>query len=209
MISCQEFEQRLPEIVDGGEWSAEQRAHSQTCRACAGLVEDLRHIAQEARQLAASEEPSPRVWQELRRSLEAERLIRPQRSGFFEQLIPRWKTVLVPFAAAAVLAVAFVAYRSASGPKEVARESVAPAQPQVAEVVLDADDLALLASVADKSPTMRAEYEKNLKHVNAYIRDAKHTVEQNPADAEAADQLAVAYEQKAMVYDMAMERALR
>jgi negative regulator of sigma E activity len=209
MISCQEFEQRLPEIVDGGEWSAEQRAHSQTCRVCSGLVEDLRHIAQEARRLAASEEPSPRVWQELRRSLEAERLIRPQRSSFFEQLLPRWKVVLVPLAAAAVLAAVFVAYRSTSGPREVVQQAVVP-QTQTADIIaLDTDDLALLASVSEKSPAMRAEYEKNLKHVNAYIRDAKDTVDQNPTDAEARDQLVMAYEQKAMVYDMAMERALR
>jgi hypothetical protein len=208
MMNCQEFERSLPEIVDGGEWSAEQRAHSQSCRTCSGLVEDLRVIAQEAKQLAASEEPSPRVWQELRRALEAERLIHSQRSGFLEQLMPRWKTVLVPLAAAAVVAIAFVTYQSNKSPKDVAQQSVTLA-PQPTEVVLDADDLALLASVADRSPTMRAEYEKNLKHVNAYIRDAKQTVEQNPTDAEARDQLVMAYEQKAMVYDMAMDRALR
>jgi hypothetical protein len=193
--------------VDGGEWNAEQRSHAQSCNACAALLSDLRAIAQEAKQLAASEEPSPRVWQELRKSLEAERLIRRQPSGFFAGLFPRWRPALVPLAATAVLVLAVVMYRSGNGPTDVSRNTPPP-PPQLADV-LDQDDLQLLASISDKAPAMRAEYEKNLKHVNAYIRDAKKTAEQNPTDGEARDQLVTAYEQKAMVYDMAMDRGVR
>ena len=204
-MNCPQFERLLPEIVDGGEWTAEQRFHVQSCTACAELVDDLRTIAQEAKQLAASEEPSPRVWQELRKSLEAERLIRRQPSGIFAELLPRWRSLLVPLAGTVALVVAVVMYRG-GGTTDVARTTPQP-EPQLA--VLDQDDLQLLASISDKAPAMRAEYEKNLKHVNAYIRDAKKTAEQNPADAEARDQLVTAYEQKAMVYDMAMDRGVR
>lgn len=206
-MNCPEFERLLPEIVDGGEWNAEQRSHAQGCNACAALLNDLRVIAQEAKQLAASEEPSPRVWQELRKSLEAERLIRRQPSGFLAGLFPRLRPMLVPLAATAVLVVAVVMYRSGNGPADVSRVAPSP-QPQLADV-LDQDDLQLLASISDKAPSMRAEYEKNLKHVNAYIRDAKKTAEQNPTDPDARDQLVTAYEQKAMVYDMAMDRSVR
>ncbi len=207
MMNCPEFERLLPEIVDGGEWNAEQRSHAQTCNACAALLNDLRVIAQEAKQLAASEEPSPRVWQELRKSLEAESLIRPQRPSFFGKLLPRWRAAIVPLAATAAIVVALLVYRTGPGPVDVTRN---PSQPQAQLVdVLDQDDLQLLASISEKGPAMRAEYEKNLKHVNAYIRDAKKTAEQNPTDAEARDQLVTAYEQKAMVYDMAMDRGVR
>src|SRR5713226_4638704 len=124
MLNCQQFEELLPEVVDGGAWSADQRAHAQSCSSCSSLVEDLRQIAQEAPQLAAMDEPSPRVWLELRKSLEAEGLIRPQAKpgrlmDFF--FTPRWRPVLVPLGAAAALAIVLVAYKSDSGPADTAR----------------------------------------------------------------------------------------
>jgi len=51
-------------------------------------------------------------------------------------------------------------------------------------------------------------YAANLKDVNAYIRDAKQTVDQNPNDEDAREDLLQAYQQKNMLYDMALERSL-
>jgi len=72
MLNCEQFEELLPDVVDGGAWSADQKTHTQGCVKCSSLVEDLRRIAQEAPELAEMHEPSPRVWQELRKSLVAE-----------------------------------------------------------------------------------------------------------------------------------------
>jgi hypothetical protein len=44
--------------------------------------------------------------------------------------------------------------------------------------------------------------------VNSYIRDAEKSVETNPNDAEAQRYLMDAYDQKAMVYEMALNRSL-
>ena len=99
MLSCKQFEDQLPDLVDGGEWSVDQRAHGMNCSSCTSLVEDLRQIAQEAPELAAMHEPSPRVWQELRKSLLAEGIIRPQAKpgrlmDFFFH--PTWRPALIP-----------------------------------------------------------------------------------------------------------------
>ena len=55
---------------------------------------------------------------------------------------------------------------------------------------------------------MRASYAANLQNVNAYIRDAEQTVQSDPNDEEAQHSLMAAYEQKAMVYEMALDRSL-
>ena len=51
-------------------------AHVKSCPDCSDLVSDLKLIASEARQLAASEEPAPRVWVRIAAQLRAEGLIR-------------------------------------------------------------------------------------------------------------------------------------
>lgn len=210
MLNCQQFEELLPDVVDGGAWSADQRAHAQGCSNCSSLIEDLRQIVQEAPQLAAMNEPSPRVWLELRKSLEAEGIIRPQAKpgrlmDFF--FTPRWRPVLVPLGVAAALAIVLVAYRSDSSPADTARN--VPAVPASVAAMLDDEDMQLLNEVSSKAPNLRAEYEDNLKNANAYIQDAKETVAKNPDSDEARDDLMQAYSEKAMVYEMAMNRSPR
>src|ERR1700724_171114 len=99
MLNCEQFEELLPEVVDGGAWGGDQKTHPPGRGECSSLVKDLRGIAQEAPELAEMHEPSPRVWEELRRSLLAEGIIRPQAKpgrlmDFF--FSPRWRPALVP-----------------------------------------------------------------------------------------------------------------
>jgi hypothetical protein len=70
------------------------------------------------------------------------------------------------------------------------------------------DDEQLLDMVASRSPAMRAAYATNLQHVNDYIRDAEESVKSDPNDEEAQQSLMAAYEQRAMVYEMALDRSL-
>jgi hypothetical protein len=72
-----------------------------------------------------------------------------------------------------------------------------------------AEDQQILDAVALQAPMMKASYEANLNSVNAYIRDAELSVQQDPYDQEARQYLMEAYEQKAMLYDMALNRSLR
>ena len=60
---------------------ADFETHLKSCPACADLVSDLKLIASEARQLAATEEPSPRVWVRIAAELRAEGLIRDPDPG--------------------------------------------------------------------------------------------------------------------------------
>jgi hypothetical protein len=55
---------------------------------------------------------------------------------------------------------------------------------------------------------MRQEYADNLRHVNEYIHDAKDIVASNPNDEEARRSLMEAYQEKAMLFELAMDRSL-
>jgi len=67
-MTCAEFEQLLPEIVDGG-CNQEQEAHLHSCAGCAGVVADLQQISRIAKSLPPSAEPSPRVWSSISTTL--------------------------------------------------------------------------------------------------------------------------------------------
>ena len=73
---------------------------------------------------------------------------------------------------------------------------------------MTSEDQQLLNTVAARTPSMRAAYETNLRTVNAYIRDAEQSAQHDPNDEVAQQYLMSAYEQKAMVYEMALDRSL-
>jgi hypothetical protein len=109
-------------------------------------------------------------------------------------------------AVAALIVVGFgiLIYQNRSAqPVQVAKS--APAGSNVAidsAAVADVDQDVL----AQMSPATRITYESNLKDVNAFIRDAQDSLAQNPNDEEARHFLMDAYQQKAMVYELAMDR---
>jgi DNA-binding SARP family transcriptional activator len=67
------------------------------------------------------------------------------------------------------------------------------------------DDQQFLDQVSGRSAAMKATYESQLRSVNSYIRDAEAYVKRNPADEDARRHLMHAYEQKAMLYQMALD----
>ena len=73
---------------------------------------------------------------------------------------------------------------------------------------LRTEALALLQEVADKTPATQAQYQDHLRRANEYIQDAKQDVQADPNDEEARRSLMEAYQQKAMLFDMAMDRSL-
>ena len=209
-MKCAEFHKALPEVLDNGA-TAEEAEHLRSCRECSGLTQDLTLIAEQARRLAASDEPPPRVWQRIRAAAEMEGLIESARPAADPPLVPAWVPP-APTWASSTLAAAFVLvlvfsgallYRNLGGHATPANAVVADSP------AMDANDQKVLASVADREPEVRARYERNLRNVNAYIRDAKHNVETNPDDEDARDSLRQAYEQKAMLYEMAMSHAMQ
>ena len=73
---------------------------------------------------------------------------------------------------------------------------------------MDGDDQQLIAQVSQADPGARSAYESSLREANAYIADAQAEVQSNPDDPAAQELLQDAYQQKEMLYQMAVARSL-
>lgn len=210
-MTCAEFQRELPEFMEQG-GAPELQAHLNVCPACAGLVASLESIVREARQLQASEEPSPRVWNSIEIALRQEKLIHAPRpaNSLVHSLFQRWGAMAwaVPVAAALLVAAGVSLYHRPSSPSGLAQQSAMNGPVISAKFAGDPSDDQLLQEVSRRAPLMRAAYERNLKDVNDYIRDAQDSVNANPNDEEAQQALMDAYGQKSMIYEMALERSL-
>ena len=204
-MNCVELQQSLAEVEDGS--TPEQSIHLRVCPACSELLEELKLIVATASELQASDEPSPRVWNSIEIALRQEGLIRPQPvSGRFK-VSPSaarwgWARWLVPAAALLLLAV---------GIRE-RQQSAAQRPSQQAAVVTPVfnpsglNDEDLLQEVSENPPTVRSQYEENLRRVNDSIRDDQSTLKESPNDEDARRALMDAYQQKSMLFEMAMDR---
>jgi hypothetical protein len=211
-MNCVELQQSLAEVEDGSD--AAQQAHLKTCSECSALVAELMLICSAAGELRATAEPSPRVWNSIEIALRREGLIRPQRAD--RSLIPTfgsrwgWARWLAPAAAILLLSIG-VYVRQHALPEQLARDMSKPA---VADAVSDSaiaglNDDDLLQEVSDQTPALRAEYAANLRSANEFIQDAKSDVAANPNDEDARRSLLEAYQQKAMLFELAMDRSLQ
>jgi hypothetical protein len=233
---CAEFEAALPELLEGS-GTAEQRSHLKFCPGCAELVADISFISQQARLLRASDEPSPRVWNSIEIALRQEGLIREpelEAAGVPSGSMRRWTlTWLLPTTAAFLVTFGILRHERTPNSPQIAQHSIAEhsvdtpaiaaapasrasAVPTAANADTSVESSAeinednqLLEVVSTRSPTMRASYETELRDVNQYIRDAERSARANPDDEEAQEYLMDAYEQKAMVYQLAMDRPLQ
>jgi hypothetical protein len=256
-MTCSDVQRVLPEILDGAATVAlptDFDAHLKSCPDCSDLVSDLALITSEARQLAATEEPAPRLWLRIAAELRAEGLIRESDSPPIRpMLVPtsprrRWNAWwLAPVAAGLLAAGGYVVSHqpaspiaqqqipatpvasptqaptstagaeipttpstpvSTPAPQQVAGESapsVNPVRPEV-EPAPNAEDQQFLSVVSTRAPSMRAAYENQLQAVNTDIRETQAYVDRNPGDADARQHLMDAYEQKALLYQIALDR---
>jgi hypothetical protein len=210
-MTCEEFERVLPEL-EGGRYTIEQEDHLRSCGQCSDLVLDLNAISREAQRLQAGDEPSPRVWNSIEIALRAEGLIRQPVEVQTASAARRWwPTWVVPLAAAALIAAGVLLHRQATNSSQLAENRAAPiatVQAPVDTASTSSDDKQLLDLVEARGPALRAAYENDLRRVNAYIRDAEMSAKNNPNDEIAQQYLMSAYEQKAMVYEIALQRSL-
>ncbi len=210
-MNCAEFQRVLPEIGEGPH-NAEQKAHLRSCAACSDLAFDLNAIAEQARQLQACDEPSPRVWNSLEIALRQEGLIRPlQPRPALVPALPRGWTMAWLAPVAAVLVVGGVFLWSPNRPIWERSGNTSHAVSNLQGNVSSAnatDDQQLLAAVESRSPDVQAQYAANLANVNSYIQDAEASAQADPNDEETQQILMNAYEQKAVVYQMALDRSL-
>jgi hypothetical protein len=218
-MNCAEFQEFLPEGFEGGR-TVEQESHLRSCPMCSGLVADLELITREARQLQETAEPSLRVWNYIEITLRQEGIICEPHLG--PALVPaspqRWNMAwLAPVAALVLVAFGIVVYQRGSSDSRLAAHldttapslvAIAPTSPKPSNLNNNNEDDQLLAAVASRSPAMQAQYASNLQNVNAYIKDAEESAQADPNDEEAQQIVMDAYEQRATVYEMALDRSL-
>jgi hypothetical protein len=213
-MTCIELRDSLAENEDGSR--PEQRAHLKDCPDCAALVGELLVIACAAGELRAAHEPSARVWNSIEIALRQEGLIRPQHSR--HSLLPSfgsswgWARWLAP-AAALLLITAGIYVRQQSRTSSIV-ENQNPLPPLISQPVSDAtiaglNDDDLLQGISQQSPALQAQYTDNLRRVNEYIQDEKSSVAADPNDEDARSSLMEAYQQKAMLFQLALDRSLQ
>jgi len=179
---------------------------------------ELNLIASSAIELREAEEPSPRVWNSIEVALRQEGLIRAPRTNSARagrSLLPSlssrwgWTRWAVPAAAALLITVGLYV-RQRSLPVQLATNTGQPAVSAVVSGLATAglNDNDLLEEISQQAPALKAQYEDNLRRANQYIRDAESDVAANPNDEEAHRSLLAAYQQKAMLFELALDRSL-
>jgi hypothetical protein len=206
-MNCVELQESLAEVEDGR--TPEQRSHLKSCPECVALLQELDQIVAAAGQLRAADEPSPRVWNSIEIALRQEGLIRshqsPPRRSNVAPFSARWGRAgwLVPLAAMILLSVGIYQHNRAKD-----QGLILDSQSAVVSSRDGLNDADLIQEVAANAPSMRGQYEENLRRVNDSIRDAQSTVDEDPNDGDARRALMDAYEQKSMLFEMAMDRPL-
>jgi hypothetical protein len=210
-MTCVELQESLVENESGS--SAEQRAHLRNCPECAKLVAELLVIACSAGDLRAAHEPNPRVWKSIEASLRREGLIRPQRRS--HSLLPSlgsqwsWARWMAPAAALLLISLGIYLRHQSQTTDNGARNIPIPAAIVSDAAIVGLNDDDLLQEVGQQSPALQEQYADNLRHVNQYIQDAKNTVASDPNDEEARRTLMEAYQEKAMLFELALDRSLQ
>jgi len=211
-MTCVEFERVLPDYLEGGH-TPERQAHLSSCSACASLLADLNFICSQARLLQDSEDPSPAIWNMLEIQLRREGLIHDGEirktapapsSSLLDYFRKRRSAWLVPVAAVLMIVAGVKLFRPAGAgdTNPVARVAApAPAAP-----VMSSEDQQVLNTVVARFPARQANYRKSLEDANSYIHDAEQSIRNNPTDPYSRELLINAYEQKQMLYDLAVDR---
>jgi len=210
-MNCVELQESLAENENGS--SAEQQAHLRNCPECTKLVADLLVIACSADDLRAAHEPHPRVWKSIEASLRREGLIRTQRRSL--SLLPSlgsqwgWARWMVPTAALLLVSLGIYLRPHSQTSGTAVQNVTTPAAIVSDAAIAGLNDDDLLQEIAQQSPALQEQYADNLRRVNQYIQDAKTIVADDPNDNEARLSLMEAYQEKAMLFELALDRSLQ
>ena len=184
------------------------RAHLSGCSSCRNLIADLTAIVATAHLLPADVEPPARVWTSLRSQLEEEGIIRSavNRSGwvsFSEVFRPRvWATAAVGLLIVAAAALQF--QRPTTQPTE-ARNTDQNIYEDTS-LTLNNDEAHLPAMQLAGISGMDVSLRQNLDIVDKFIIDCEQRVKEQPQDDLTREYLSGAYQQKAELISVMMER---
>jgi hypothetical protein len=208
-MNCQQFQEVLPYIIESG-GKPDEEDHLKTCTACSALVQDLLYIAEQAKLLLPMHDPNPKVWNNIEQSLQREGLLpegRMSRQGHISNFQTETKSgTTLGWALALTAAVIFAALLVTYKPHQLPQSRLSAQNSSTDSVQMDGDDQQLIAQVPD--PDARSAYETSLREANAYIEDAQAEARRDPDDPAAQELLQDAYQQKQMLYQMAVARSL-
>ena len=215
-MQCNDFEQVIEEsgflqLPDAA------RAHVAGCASCTALVEDFAAIVGAAGQTPAEVDPPARVWVTLRAQLEAEGIIRqpqvvtvPERAHWWQDFGRLLRGHMLATASVALLIVAAGVVPYLLPLRE--RPNTQPAAEPLAatDATLDQEEQSLgpmqPASTLGSVSTVDNSLRENLATVNAFIKECRKRLKEDPNDQMARDYLSTAYQQKAEILAAMMER---
>jgi hypothetical protein len=208
-MNCQQFQEVLPYIIESG-GKPDEEEHLKTCTSCAALVQDLMYIAEQAKLLLPMRDPSPKVWDNIESSLQREGLVpqegRMSRPGHITKTSTQAKSwTPLGWAMAITVTIVFAFILTNYKPRQLPEGQIsAQNTSEPSSTSMSGDDQQLVSQLAQADPDVRGAYENSLREANAYISDAQAAAQRDPDDADAQEQLLDAYQQKAMLYEMAM-----
>ena len=183
------------------------RAHLAGCNSCQSLVADLTAIVATAHLLPAEVEPPPHVWASLRAQLEEEGIIKDlgTRRAWWHGFSELFRTRALATAGVGLLIVAAVILqvrRPAVHPTEA--RNIYPSYGDTSMIL--SNDEAQLPSMQLAGTEVDVALRQNLDIVDKFIVDCEQRVKEQPEDEIARDYLAGAYQQKAELLSVMMER---
>jgi hypothetical protein len=214
-MQCKDFEQVIEEsgLV---QLSEAAHAHAAGCPSCTALVEDFSAILHAARQIPSEVEPPARVWVALQAQLEAEGIIRQPKIVIPSETAPWWQgfgrlirgRVLATASLAGLVLIAGVYRMQRSdnggqpplGPEPFAETATTLDQEE--QLLGPMQTVSTLGATSNVDNALR----ENLATVNAFIKDCRQRLREEPNDPMAREYLSTAYQQKAEILAAMMER---
>jgi hypothetical protein len=184
------------------------RAHLAGCTSCRNFVADLTAIVATAHLLPAEVEPPSRVWTSLRLKLEEEGIIRstprhswwPSLSEFF-----RPRALATAMVALLIVAAATLQLKRPAPQATEARNTYDTVYLDTG-VTLSDDEAHLPAMPLSGNSGVDISLRQNLDIVDKFIVDCEQRVKEEPQDDLAREYLSGAYQQKAELISVMMER---
>jgi hypothetical protein len=214
--ACREFQAGLSDFLEGEARPGVAR-HAQECPFCAALLADLQMLRRQALDIPW-EEPSVRLWANVRSRLAEEGVLREPARGWARWFpVPAWAHVAAPSGALACLVLFGMALLVP--PRSLDRNSAWLAssdRAQVAQQVMAVEDSGLVSTISELqknyeqqqnllTPAIRTTYQKGLASLDDSIRQCQASVEQEPANQLARQLLVAAYSRKAEVLASALK----
>jgi hypothetical protein len=217
-MSCHELELFLEREPDG-ELPEALAIHAAECADCHALEADFHAISAAALELAQEEvAPHEWLWTRIRAELESEGRIREPENVREPVRAEWWAAFQRPAIAGAVLAIAVVVAGLVSVGGVITTPASAVLQPASVPVIdaqadesqtagtLDASE-ASIVSLPQRDPQVAEELHHDIGEIDNFIAVCEKSVQQQPDNEMAREYLYDAYQQKAQLLAVAMDRS--